>query len=56
VKVVDITIRIEYDEEKFPESDMEWVADKIAETDELYNIGYDFDSFQRTSTVIHSEV
>lgn len=55
MKRVDIVIRIEYDPDKFPEDDMRWVADKISECDELYNIGYDFESFDIIKAdVIHS--
>jgi hypothetical protein len=52
-KVVDIRIRIEYDTDQFPEADMHWAAEKIAEASELYNIGYDFDSFDKTAEVTH---
>jgi hypothetical protein len=56
VKRVDIQIRIEYDETKFPVDDMLWAANKVAECDEIYNIGYDSDSFDITeSKVTHTE-
>lgn len=51
MKTIYITIKIEYDPGKFPESGMVWAAEKIAECSELYNIGYDFDSFDKTSEV-----
>ena len=53
MKTVYITIKIEYDPAVFPEADMRWAADKIADADELYNIGYDFDSFSKTAEVTH---
>ncbi len=54
MKTVDILIRIDYDPEKFPEDDMRWAADKIAECGELYDIGHDLDSFVvTTSKVVH---
>ena len=52
-RTVDIVISITYDPFQFPEGDMRWAADKISECDELYNIGYDFDSFEVDATVTH---
>jgi hypothetical protein len=53
---VDIQISIEYDESKFPEDDMRWAAEKVAECEQIWNIGYDSDSFDITeSKVTHTE-
>jgi hypothetical protein len=53
MKTVDITIHIEYDPDKFPEADMLWAADKVSEAAEIGDIGYDWDSFDITSEVVH---
>lgn len=55
MKRVDIRITVVYDETKFPEDDMRWAAGKVSECDPIWNIGYDFDSFEIESKVIHSE-
>jgi len=55
VKTIDIKIRIEYDPAMFPEDDMRWAADKVAECEQVWNIGYDSDSFDITSSVTHVE-
>lgn len=55
MKAVDIQIRIEYDETRFPEADMRWAADKVAECDQIWYIGYDANSFDIESKVIHME-
>lgn len=55
MKQVDIKITVVYDETKFPEDDMRWAAEKVAECDPIWNIGYDFDSFSKESKVTHTE-
>jgi hypothetical protein len=55
VKTIYITIKIEYDPDKFPEDDMRWAADKVAEAEEIGNIGYDWDSFDITSEVTYHD-
>lgn len=55
-KRIYITIRIDYDPEVFPEGDMQWAAEKISEANELYDIGYDFDSFDTESDVSYHDI
>jgi hypothetical protein len=56
MRAVDIRIRIEYDEDRFPEDDMRWAADMVAECEQIWDIGYDSDSFDITeSKVTHTE-
>lgn len=51
MKTIDITIRIEYDPDRFPEDHMLWAADKVTECDPICDIGYDFDAFHIESAV-----
>lgn len=32
---------------------MRWAADKVTECNDIWNIGYDFDAFDITSTIKH---
>lgn len=53
MKTIYITIKIEYDPDRFPEDDMRWAAEKIAECNEISNIGYDSDSFDKEAEVTY---
>lgn len=55
MKTLYITIKIEYDPDRFPEDDMNWAAGKVAECADVWNIGYDSDSFDITSEVTYHE-
>lgn len=55
MNTVYITIKIEYDPARFPVDDMRWAADKVAECGDIWNIGYDSDSFDITSEVTHHD-
>jgi hypothetical protein len=53
LKEIYITIKIEYDPDRFPEDDMRWAVDKVAAAEEIDNIGYDWDSWHKTAEVTH---
>jgi hypothetical protein len=50
-----ITIKITYDPEKFPKDDMHWAIDKLTDCDEIGNIGYDWDSWTKTTEVTYHD-
>lgn len=55
MKTIDITIKIVYDENRFPEDDMVWAVDKLTECEQICNIGYDWESFSTSSEIVYSD-
>ena len=55
MKTIYVTMKVVYDEDRFPEGDMNWAVDKLTEGEQIWNIGYDSEAFDIESKVTYTD-